>query len=59
MSEKRRKVIEHLDLAVKAAEREQMSTSELIGLLFYYAHNLAQRARETALEAETDGGEAG
>jgi len=42
-------VIDHLDHAVEAAEDMGMSSSELIGLLFYYAHNLAQDTREASL----------
>lgn len=46
-------VIEHLDAAVAAAEQQDMSTSELIGLLYYYAHNVAQEARESALSTNS------
>jgi len=42
------KVVQKLDTAVLTAEEEGMGTSELIGLFFYYAHNLAQEARDTA-----------
>lgn len=42
-------VIKYLDLAVQSAEDEEMPMSELIGLLFYYAHNLAHEARNIAL----------
>ena len=52
MSNETNEVIEHLDLAVQAAERQKMSTSEIIGLLFFYAHNLAQQARDSALQAQ-------
>ncbi len=54
MSDRVDEVIEHLDAAVAAAERAEMSASEIMGMLFYYAHNIAQRARETALEGEKD-----
>jgi hypothetical protein len=54
MSEGPGEVIEHLDAAVAAAERANMSASEIMGMLFYYAHNIAQRARETALENQDD-----
>ena len=50
MAERSKEVVEHLDAAVEAAERAGMSTSEIIGMFFYYAHNLAQQARESALE---------
>ena len=50
MSEGPGEVIKHLDAAIAAAERAEMSASEIMGMLFYYAHNIAQRARETALE---------
>ena len=50
MAERSKEVVEHLDAAVVAAERANMSTSEIIGMFFYYAHNLAQQARETAIE---------
>lgn len=55
MSEAHR-VIEHLDAAVTAAREEDMSASEILGLLFYYAHNVAQDARESALRKEDDRG---
>ncbi len=47
-------VVAHLEAAVRTAEETGMSLSELIGLLFYYAHNLAQEARETALQPTPD-----
>lgn len=47
-------MIEHLEQAIAAAQEHDMSTSEIIGLLFYYAHNVAQEARETALRAEAE-----
>lgn len=52
MSERASEVIEHLDAAVAAAEKANMSTSEIMGMLFYYAHNIAQQAREAALLKE-------
>ncbi len=52
--ERASEVIEHLDLAVAAAERANMSASEIMGMLFYYAHNIAQRAREAALQKPED-----
>lgn len=48
------RVIEHLDAAVAAAREEGMSASEILGLLFYYAHNVAQDARESALSQKDD-----
>jgi hypothetical protein len=57
MSETHR-VIEHLDAAVAAAREEDMSVSEILGLLFYYAHNVAQDARESALRQQNDDREA-
>jgi hypothetical protein len=54
MSDGPDEVIEHLDAAVAAAEHAEMSASEIMGMLFYYAHNIAQRARETALEDQED-----
>lgn len=50
------RVIEHLDAAVAAAREEDMSASEILGLLFYYAHNVAQDAREAALSEQPDDG---
>ncbi len=50
MAERSEEVVKHLDAAVAAAESANMSTSEIIGMFFYYAHNLAQQARESALE---------
>lgn len=48
------KVIEKLDAVVMAAEEENMGTSELIGLLFFYSHNLAQEARDAAIKSEQE-----
>ena len=45
-------VIEHLELAMQAARDQEMSASEIIGLLHYYAHNIAQDARECALREQ-------
>lgn len=45
-------VIEHLELAMQAARDQEMSASEIIGLLHYYAHNIAQDAREAALREQ-------
>jgi hypothetical protein len=45
-------VIEHLELAMRAARDQEMSASEIIGLLHYYAHNIAQDARESALREQ-------
>ena len=49
MTERSKEVVKHLDAAVAAAQDANMSTSEVIGMFFYYAHNLAQQARESAL----------
>jgi hypothetical protein len=46
------RVIEHLDAAIAAAREEDMSASEVLGLLFYYAHNVAQDARESAMREQ-------
>lgn len=54
MAERSKEVVEHLDAAVAAAERANMSTSEVIGMFHYYAHNLAQQARENALRDEAE-----
>lgn len=45
-------VVEHLDRAVQVAQDQDMSASEIIGLLFYYAHNVAQEARESAMRQQ-------
>jgi len=42
-------VVGHLDAAIAAAHEEGMSAAELMGMLFYYAHNVAQGAREGVL----------
>ncbi len=41
-------VIRHLNAAIEAAQESGMSASELMGLLFYYAHNVAQQTRQAA-----------
>lgn len=55
-SDQNNPVIEHLERAIAAAQERNMSASEIMGLLFFYAHNVAQEARETALrdQAEVD-----
>ena len=54
MAERSQEVVKHLDAAVAAAQEANMSTSEVIGMFFYYAHNLAQQAREAALDGGAD-----
>lgn len=39
----------HLELALEAAGEEGMSTSELMGIFFYYAHSIAESYRETVM----------
>lgn len=51
--EERNEVVEHLEAAVEAAQEVEMPATELAGLLFFYAHNVAQEVREVAL-AETE-----
>lgn len=55
MADGMNEVLEHLDRAVEASEEAGISTSSLIGTLFYYAHNLAQQTRESGLEAREKG----
>jgi len=52
-------VIDHLDNAVLTAEKQGMQMSELIGMFFYYAHNLSQEARNTAAAEEDNQGQIG
>ena len=62
-------VTDHLDRALAAAQEEEMSASELMGLFFYYAHSIAESYRQDALGQDalgqgglgqdTDGPEAG
>ena len=47
--EEKNEVVEHLEAAVAAAQEIEMPATELAGLLFFYAHNLAQEVREVAL----------
>lgn len=49
--EDKNKVVEHLEAAVEAAQELEMPATELAGLLFFYAHNVAQEVREVALRA--------
>lgn len=44
-------VVEHLEAAIGAAEEQGLSAAEFIGLLTYYAHDVAQEAREAAVRA--------
>ncbi|MDZ4350885.1 MAG: hypothetical protein U1A22_15270 [Xanthomonadaceae bacterium] len=48
-------VTQHLDAAIQAAREGQMSTSELMGLFFYYAHSIAASYRESFLMASGEG----
>ncbi len=42
-------VTDHLDRALAAAQEQEMSASELMGLFFYYAHSIAESYRQDAL----------
>lgn len=46
-------VSQHLDAAIQAARDGQMSTSELMGLFFYYAHSIAASYRESVIQGAT------
>jgi hypothetical protein len=39
----------HLEMALQAASEQEMKTSELLGLFFYYAHSIAENYREQAV----------
>ena len=51
IDEDRNKVVEHLEAAVAAAGKQEMPATELAGLLFFYAHNVAEEVRATAIAA--------
>ena len=48
-------VTDHLDRALTTAQEQGMAASELMGLLFYYAHCVAEGHRQDVL-AELDTG---
>ena len=51
-------VHDHLELALQVAADQQMSTSELLGIFFYYTHNIAESYRQEAIaqhEQELEG----
>ena len=53
-------VTDHLDMALTVARDQGMSAAELMGLLFYYAHSVAEGYRQDALrEVEETAGEPG
>lgn len=47
-------VTDHLDLALVAARDQGMTASELMGVLFYYAHNVAESYRQDVLRDMED-----
>lgn len=51
----RTRVVGHIEAAIQEAQDQQMSVSELLGLLFFYAQAVAQDARLNAAEAANDG----
>lgn len=44
-------VQQYLEMAVKTANDQGMSTSELLGIFYYYTHSIAESYREEALKA--------
>lgn len=47
-------VRQYLEMAIQAAAEQQMPTSELLGIFFYYAHCIAESYRAQALKRATD-----
>lgn len=45
-------VTAYLDLALQAAREQDMNASELMGLLFYYAHSIAEGYRQDVVAEE-------
>ena len=43
-------VHDYLDMALEAANEQGVSTSELMGIFFYYAHSIADSYRRQALK---------
>lgn len=44
-------VNDYLDMALAAAAEQEVSTSELLGTFFYYAHSIAESHRHDAIDA--------
>lgn len=42
-------VNDHLEMALSVAAEQNMSTSELMGIFFYYAHSIAESYRQEAI----------
>ena len=47
-------VHDYLEMALAAAAERQMSTSELMGIFFYYTHSIADSYRQEALREHDD-----
>lgn len=47
-------VQDHLELALGAAVEQGMSTSELLGIFYYYTHTIAETYRQDSLREVTD-----
>lgn len=43
-------VHDYLEMALEAAGEQEMSTSELMGIFFYYAHSIAESYRQDVLD---------
>ncbi|MDH3679154.1 MAG: hypothetical protein OEV40_04305 [Acidimicrobiia bacterium] len=49
-------VHDHLEMALEAAAEQQMATSELMGIFFYYAHSIAESYRQDVLKEQQSPG---
>ncbi|MGI9596244.1 MAG: hypothetical protein ACR2QK_08795 [Acidimicrobiales bacterium] len=49
------KVHDYLEMALQAAADTGMSTSELMGIFFYYAHSIAESYRQDVLNQQEQG----
>lgn len=47
-------VRQYLEMAIQTAAEQRMSTSELLGIFFYYAHSIAESYRAQALKRATE-----
>lgn len=43
-------VHDYLEMALQTAGEQEMSTSELMGIFFYYAHSIAESYRQDVLK---------
>ena len=54
MEEEGPTVHDHLEMALQVASEQGMSTSELLGIFYFYTHSIAESYREEVMGQEGD-----